>query len=571
MEKADKVLAGCPSKPTLKLPATADVQDGISLDAFLALIVNELTAQGLDGVEGGVLFVFVGHCILLDGFVSLQQRGSSAVPSSLKEFERVYDKDSARKVFALVTRLFNCIDTTILQRPGKIGNLDLDLHVFLRLLAFITCGDVVDLSSLAGAVGPAYERLQAVYTASGTTLPGISALATLHPRSQPVSRAVPAPTSTVGVLPFDNPVFNNSPLGRLHVATQATHQPPSPLPPRFSPGLVYSDKNHWHNQNSILPKHQGGEGNASQTEWQRKRMLRKEQRFMASFQRFAESLAGTGVGLRQQVIAAGGIGSSVDSLKRAQPSSSAGQSAVKANSKSSKSTKAKPLTKKEIMLKQIQTDKASVRYSDSQKWWIARLEDIAALSSSEERIVVAKNLASNRRLTGADAEPAIALEYQLYMIHLQLQSWIAQGSDGQGGQPVHDSFTVQLLLLVSKAYKAPGHTTATVTALNSVLTAIGLKAYIPGLSSTATTSEDVDRRLSFKFEKLLKSSGSAVHKWMHIVNEDPILWQLRVFGDYMDRSLDSRPDKRVPFEPDAWQRKVLNALDADESVLVVGE
>lgn len=58
------------------------------------------------------------------------------------------------------------------------------------------------------------------------------------------------------------------------------------------------------------------------------------------------------------------------------------------------------------------------------------------------------------------------------------------------------------------------------------------------------------------------------YPWMRI-HEDPVHWQLRVFGEHMDRSFDSRPDDRVKFEPDAWQRKVLDKLDRDESVLVV--
>ena len=37
----------------------------------------------------------------------------------------------------------------------------------------------------------------------------------------------------------------------------------------------------------------------------------------------------------------------------------------------------------------------------------------------------------------------------------------------------------------------------------------------------------------------------------------------------MDRSFDSKPDDRVKFEPDKWQRDVLDKLDRDESVLVV--
>lgn len=37
----------------------------------------------------------------------------------------------------------------------------------------------------------------------------------------------------------------------------------------------------------------------------------------------------------------------------------------------------------------------------------------------------------------------------------------------------------------------------------------------------------------------------------------------------MIRSLDSQPDSRVNFEPDAWQIDVLNKIDADESMLIV--
>ena len=41
-------------------------------------------------------------------------------------------------------------------------------------------------------------------------------------------------------------------------------------------------------------------------------------------------------------------------------------------------------------------------------------------------------------------------------------------------------------------------------------------------------------------------------------------------GPYLERSFDSAPDTRVPsFQPDAWQRKVLDAIDANRSVLAV--
>lgn len=46
-------------------------------------------------------------------------------------------------------------------------------------------------------------------------------------------------------------------------------------------------------------------------------------------------------------------------------------------------------------------------------------------------------------------------------------------------------------------------------------------------------------------------------------------FQLKYCGPYMDRNLDSSDDPRVRFQPDRWQRNVLDALDADKSVFVV--
>ncbi|OTA98900.1 hypothetical protein M426DRAFT_325608 [Hypoxylon sp. CI-4A] len=50
---------------------------------------------------------------------------------------------------------------------------------------------------------------------------------------------------------------------------------------------------------------------------------------------------------------------------------------------------------------------------------------------------------------------------------------------------------------------------------------------------------------------------------------DPAKFQLEFCGPYMERSFDSTPDSRVPFHPDAWQKKVLDAIDADKSLFVV--
>jgi ATP-dependent RNA helicase DDX60 len=105
--------------------------------------------------------------------------------------------------------------------------------------------------------------------------------------------------------------------------------------------------------------------------------------------------------------------------------------------------------------------------------------------------------------------------------------------------------------------------------LSSVLIALGFTQYLGITTSTNSPSGD-NRPLSFPFIKLIKTKTKApLYEYMHI-KENPIIWQLRLFGEFMDRSMDSKPDPRVAFEPDGWQREVLDAIDQNGSLLVVG-
>ena len=71
-----------------------------------------------------------------------------------------------------------------------------------------------------------------------------------------------------------------------------------------------------------------------------------------------------------------------------------------------------------------------------------------------------------------------------------------------------------------------------------------------------------DRPLAFKFA--LDSTSRSLA--LPIPQKE---FQLLHCGPYFDRSIDSAPDSRVPFEPDAWQRKVLDEIDAKRSLLVI--
>ncbi|PHH89991.1 hypothetical protein CDD83_4790 [Cordyceps sp. RAO-2017] len=67
------------------------------------------------------------------------------------------------------------------------------------------------------------------------------------------------------------------------------------------------------------------------------------------------------------------------------------------------------------------------------------------------------------------------------------------------------------------------------------------------------------------FETVLEVSRAELKLPVELVE-----FQLQNCGPYLERSFDAAPDARVPnFQPDAWQRKVLDAIDADKSLFVV--
>ena len=161
----------------------------------------------------------------------------------------------------------------------------------------------------------------------------------------------------------------------------------------------------------------------------------------------------------------------------------------------------------------------------------------------------------------------------LYNINLQLLRWIAEPE--RDSSTIRDRYTVDIIRVTKNLYDRDDLTPTVLAILESVLIALGFSDHIPSLNSSAVERAKIedDRPLTFDFVKLIRSKTKKPVKdfeFMHIT-EDSVAWQLRLFGEHMDRSMDSSPDSRVSFNPDAWQREVLDCLDQkDCSVLVVG-
>lgn len=196
-------------------------------------------------------------------------------------------------------------------------------------------------------------------------------------------------------------------------------------------------------------------------------------------------------------------------------------------------------------------------------WWQEQLGSLEDRPTTG-KITAIEHLMRNKRTK----EGWLYIESRLYRIHLEFSRWLE--TLDRESQPEHDRFTVSIMCMVKEIYESKELFPTAAVKLASCLTSLGLDDYIESFENVATVSGE-DRKLNFDFVKLVKSkSGHAVHKWMRI-SEPSVVWQLRLFGEYMDRSMDSSSDPRVSFKPDAWQRKVLDCLDRNESVLVAGE
>lgn len=232
-------------------------------------------------------------------------------------------------------------------------------------------------------------------------------------------------------------------------------------------------------------------------------------------------------------------------------------SQVKENKKPGK--KGKPVSSKEKLLAEIAAKKLKKVTDEQQKWWEAQLKDLSGFNTEKNLRTLAALERSPRT-----AEGWLRDEVLLYRLHLIVSRWIFQVGD-QDTDAVRDRYTVEIMRAVKELSESK-HLTLTIhRVISIVLTVLGFESFI-----TSPPDSGFDRPLCFKFVELVRSkSGRPLYQFMHIT-EDPITWQLRLFGEFMDRSMGSKLDPRVSFAPDAWQREVLDCLDSNESILVVG-
>ncbi|KAJ7762289.1 hypothetical protein DFH07DRAFT_813783 [Mycena maculata] len=437
----------------------------------------------------------------------------------------------------------------------------IDGRVFASLISAFITHPSKDFLDVVGSI--AYAEVQNIWGHLSLPIPDLSrfcarygsAPPTMIPSRKRRKRRVSDQTvqtrvvtpSVRKLLPFNHPVLDCL----LWPDTVENEQTPTSVA-HLDFGIPFSDTRHWHNSTSILPSYLGGDDqHRVLDERQRRRAAKSNQRFMSNLQKSAATLTGAlGATLQQMTI--------VSVKKLSKDSRVSKKHPTAAESRHSNKKEKNTLTSKQKLREEIEQKRTALRDDSSYKWWRDELDNMAQLSTDRkaERI---EFLFRNKR----SDEPMIGLEMRLYSLNLTLHQWIEDAE--KDSQLVRDKFTLAIMKNVKTICDRKALTPSVAEAIKAVLVSLGFAAYTLSLLSDSVNLPD--RGISFPFTKLMKNKEPR-HKFMAIT-DDPFTWQLRVFGEFMDRSMDGAPDPRVSFKPDAWQREVLDCIDGNFSVLVI--
>ena len=413
--------------------------------------------------------------------------------------------------------------------------------------------------SLSGSMQVTFEQL-------AHTLEQLSGLdvVDIEPTTvQSTSSGHPSPPAlqtprSLAVMPFSNPIFDP------HLATiRLTVDEKIAQRLSLNSSKVFREVTHWHNaKKPILQRGPPTAQSQKQAFWAAKR----EQMFMADMQKYAASLTNAiGRSLEPETIIVG-----KEKPKLMAPTSSSGRVTPDSDStESSTST-----SKRQAQTKKGGGGKKPQQTSGKQ----AIMNQIAATKAKKDeavsdKIVNAWHTVCNNIDTGDDPKPrfhraraylaslnlasraVVATECQLYMVHCLVQQWIALCKDGKGQQ----------LELPALIWSVCGQVTDGESLTREIVTSIDLTITVLALPPLTAKPNGTlpSRKLAFKFA--LPWSGTT----KLAVGLPSTEFQLRFCGPYLERSFDSAPDQRVDFNPDGWQRRVLDGIDANKSIFVV--
>ncbi|KAJ9629556.1 hypothetical protein H2203_001930 [Taxawa tesnikishii (nom. ined.)] len=363
-----------------------------------------------------------------------------------------------------------------------------------------------------------------------------------------------AEEANVAVMPFSNSVFDTH-LKSIHLTIDKTADDDQ----SSSSARIFREISHWHNaKRPIVQKGIAPSVSAKEEFW----ALRRNQWFMAEMRTYAASLTNAvGKSLEPETIVVGAARPAAPTISSSRDSPASGNDADTKRSKGKGAPEPKKKAGKiaaKIADKQARQEGIAAAYAKKEEAGSAKL--IQAWHVTSKNILVEQKLSLRYGmlkdyLTSLPKERSglLAAEVQLCMLSTLLEHWIQ--------------------ICRSEGTKDPGvgaliwHTARNVLASSgltkTVCEKVDLTLKTLALPGVPIEQPAQDRALPFKFALPTAAKCSLT---IDIPVKD---FQLLHCGPYLDRSIDSAPDPRVDFEPDGWQRRVLDGIDTNKSLFVV--
>ncbi|KAF4957474.1 hypothetical protein FSARC_11310 [Fusarium sarcochroum] len=337
-------------------------------------------------------------------------------------------------------------------------------------------------------------------------------------------------------LPFSHPVLDGF-LRDVKIAeAQETVDPAAEV--------VFKDLRHWHAYKPVTTSKPRDK--VPVPPWVEKRRQKQMQWRMADVISYAASLTNSvGKAFNRETIV-------VNSHSKQKPNTS-GTFNKAIQSKGPKQKPSKGGKQSALLAAQKLNDqKAQAKLNDILSLWHGKCGEFEKARSLIDRYLKALEFQSER---SSGSHASVRPEIQLYLCHILTRIW------GEVRERVHEN-SPEGLYLISMMWnwlrdisKSADCTPNVASAVNEIL-----KALVATQFNIAI--QVVQRKLPFTVRP------EAIRDAPKLIQDHRLL-QLEHGGPYMDRRFGSQPDPRVPFEPDAWQRDVLDSIDANESLLVV--